>query len=96
MSAVDWGMRNKFAAKKPPVPKSRAAAASKKVVLNLSRDFVLAKKVAAKESHFGQTSRGGVRVSVGIAPGGFTVYGSPIKPRRISHEQIVAAVAALD
>ncbi len=33
---------------------------------------------------------------MGIAPGGFTVYGSPIKPKRFTHEQIAAAVAQLD
>lgn len=89
-------MSTKSAAKKAPLSKSRSVAASKKGNLNVSRDFGPAKRAAAKKAPLRQTNRGGVHVSVGIAPGGFTVYGSPIKPKLISHEQIAAAVAELD
>ena len=89
-------MSSKFAGKKAPVLKSRAAAASKKVVANVSRDYVPAKNAAGKEAPPIETHRRGVHVSVGIAPGGFKVYGSPIKPKRLTHEQIAAAVAELD
>ena len=48
---------------------------------------------ARKPAAAAQAADGPVRVTVGMAPGGFRVFGSALTPTRISRERIAAAVA---
>ncbi len=92
-------MSIKSAAKKVIGTKSPVSAAAKKVRPEVKVALPAAKSAPAKKAAAAKkapTHRTGLRVSVGVAPGGYKVFGTALQPKHRTPAEIAAAVAALD